>query len=445
MSEVEQKTKKMAWLNSIGTRFIIICVLILLLNIPLSMVSGVTKSRVYLFNDTMDEISSDWGGKQTIIAPIMNIPVKYTYEDKVYNEQKKIYEKIINSYETTYNILPETLNIDANIMPQIRHRGIFDVLVHTTKVNINGSFNNEDMPKLEGNYEILWEKASLSIGINSSLIRGDMTVFLDDKNNLSLNPGSGIEGINGISANVDLSKNKLNQKFLISLQFNGSSEVSFAPLGKRNKFKVTSDWPHPIFKDTFRPDNPTITEEGFSAEWDIPYIARDYPQVITNSSEINNMKYKLASVGLFDTMPIYKKAQRLSDYGIMFITLTFVMMFLFERKLKQRIHYVQYIIVGLAVSLFFLTVMSFSEYLSFIFAYTIASLIVIMMISLYIYAALKNKKTAISSGLIMVFLYSILYLMLSEADYALLIGTFILLTTIGAIMWETRNINQTVE
>ena len=125
----------------------------------------------------------------------------------------------------------------------------------------------------------------------------------------------------------------------------------------------------------------------------------------------------------------------------MFICLTFVMMFLFERKLKQKLHYVQYVIVGLAISLFFLTVISLSEHINFALSYVIASLLVIMMVSCYIYGALKNKKAAVSGGLLMAFLYTVLYLMLSEADYALLIGTIILLITLGAIMWATRNIN----
>ena len=144
---------------------------------------------------------------------------------------------------------------------------------------------------------------------------------------------------------------------------------------------------------------------------------------------------------MYETMPIYKKSLRLADYGIMFICLTFVMMFLFERKLKQKLHYVQYVIVGLAISLFFLTVISLSEYINFALAYAVAALLVILMISFYIYGALRDKKTAASGGLLMAFLYTVLYLMLSEADYALLIGTIILLMTLSAIMWATRNIN----
>ncbi|MDR1025827.1 MAG: cell envelope integrity protein CreD [Lactobacillus sp.] len=430
-------------MNNIGVRLIIICILILFLGIPLSMVKSVTMSRVYLFDITKNEISSDWGGSQTIIAPLITVPIQFITEGRAYNSEKKIYEKITNVREELYIFLPENLNIKAEIFPEMRHRGIFNVLVHSTEVNISGNFEKPDLSFLKGNYKVLWNNAVISVGVNSSLIRGDIGIKFDNKN-LAFTPGSKIDGINGISSNIDLSTG-IDKTFDMSFSFSGSSDVSFAPLGKKNLFEVTSQWGHPIFRGAFRPDNPTITDDYFKAGWNIPYIARDYPQIIRNQSEINNIKYKMASVDLYNTMPIYKKAQRLADYGMMFITLTFIMMFLFERKLKQNLHYIQYAIVGLAISLFFLTTTSLSEYLGFGLAYAIASLIVIVMISLYTYAALKNKKAAVTSSLLMALLYGILYLMLSEADYALLIGTFILLITMSAIMWETRHLNSATD
>lgn len=443
-TEPPKESIKNKILENVGTRLFIICVLILLLNIPLGMVKGVTMSRVYLFDSTVREISQDWGGEQTIIAPIMNIPVKFVTESKVYNQEKKIYEKITNVYEHVYRVLPENLNIKAEIDPEVRHRGIFDVLVHSTKVNISGNFENPDLSFIEGNYKILWEKSFMSIGINPSLIRGDTSVKLGNEE-LKLDPGSRIDHISGISANVDLSKG-MEKTFEFSFQFNGSSDISFAPLGKKNVFEAKSVWPHPTFSNTFRPQSPEITDDGFVATWNIPYIARNYPQIIKTSTETQQLRSNLATVGLYDTMPVYKKSQRLASYGTMFIALTFIMMFLFERKLKQNLHYIQYVVIGLAISLFFLTTTSLSEYMSFGLAYIIASLIVILMISLYIFAALKNKKIAITGGLLMAILYGILYLMLSEAEYALLIGTFILLLTMSAVMWATRNINtQSVE
>lgn len=436
----EETTVKNNLYKSTGFRLFIICVLILCLNIPQEMVRGVMYNRSDMFDTAMDDIASAWGGSQTIAAPIITVPAKYMKVSSVWNNQKKISEKVETEQEEYIHILPENLNIDTEIFPEIRHRGIFEVLVYKMNLKISGNFENLSKTKIDNKYKLLWDKAFFSLGIDPSAIRGEPKVVFDAQK-LELNPGSGIKDLNGVSAPVDLPSLDIAPRFDIELQFNGSGTLAFAPIAKMNNFKAVSNWPHPTFSGTFRPDAPKISEQGFDASWVIPSIARDYPQVFAGNADISKIKQKTAAMTLYETMPIYKKSLRLADYGIMFVCLTFVMMFLFERRLKQKLHYVQYAIVGLAICLFFLTVISLSEYISFAIAYTIASLLVIAMISLYIYGALRDKKTAMSGGLLMAFLYTVLYLMLSEADYALLIGTLILLLTLGAIMWATRNIN----
>jgi len=439
---MENKTSKESFLaNALENKFIIICILILLSNIPLGMVKNMINSRKDLFDSTMKEISTSWGGEQTIVAPILNIPVEFTDTKTVFNENKNITETKLETYRKIYSILPENLNINAVINPEIRNRGIYNVLVHSTKIKITGNFEKLDIKNIEQNGKILWDKAWLSIGIDPSSIRGDIKVDFGNKNIPNINSGTGYKHSKGISANLDINDKNTEKVFDIQLQFNGSSDISFAPLGKKNNFEVSSNWAHPIFKEMFRPDSINISDNGFNAKWSIPYLARDYPQMMVDYDNMLNINNYLASVGLFDTMPIYKESSRLIKYGIMFVSLTFIMMFLFEKKIKKSLHYIQYIVVATAISLFFLTVLSFSEYMSFLSAYTIASIFIISIISLYLYAALKSKRLAGIGASIMAVLYGILYLMLSETDYALLVGTIILLGTISIVMWETRDIN----
>lgn len=436
----ETPSLKQTVYRSTGFRLFIICVLILALNIPLGMVKGVMYNRADMFDTAMTDIASAWGGSQLIAAPVITVPAKYMKVSSVWNNQKKITEKVETEEEQYIHILPEMLNVATDLKPEIRHRGIFEVLVYQADIKISGNFEALKNVKIDNKYKLLWDKAFFSLGIDPSSIRGEPKINFAGQN-LELNPGSGISNLDGVSAPINLTDQTKPLDFSINLHFNGSGKLSFAPIGKMNNFSVVSDWPHPTFVDNFRPDQPEISETGFKAGWKIPSIARDYPQVFAGNADILKLKNKVASVVLYETMPIYKKSLRLADYGIMFICLTFVMMFLFERRLKLKLHYVQYAVVGLAISLFFLTVISLSEYINFAFAYAIASLLVIAMISCYIYGALCNGKVAASGGLLMAFLYTVLYLMLSEADYALLIGTFILLVTISAIMWATRNIN----
>lgn len=436
----DETSVKQSRYQSVGFRLFVICVLILCLYIPLGMVKDVMYNRLRMFDTAMEDIASAWGGSQTIAAPIITVPAKYMKVSSVWNSQKKHSETVETEQEEYIHILPENLDVKAEIFPEIRHRGIFEVLVYKVNLKISGKFEALKKLKTDSKYKLQWDKAFFSLGLDPSAIRGEPRVLLGGKN-LELNPGSGIRGLDGVSVALVSENYQVPADFDIDIQFNGSGPLSLAPIGKMNNFKIVSEWPHPTFSGTFRPDEPQISENGFVASWKIPSIARDYPQVFAGEADIAKILKKTASLTLYETMPIYKKSLRLADYGIMFITLTFVMMFLFERRLKQKLHYVQYVVAGLAVSLFFLTVISFSEYISFALAYVIASLVVILMISCYLYGALRDKKTALAGGLLMAFLYTVLYLMLSEADYALLIGTVILLITLSLIMWATRNVN----
>lgn len=429
--------------NTIGGRLIIVCILVLLLNIPLSMVNGVIYSRGYLYDQAMDEISGDWGGSQTIIGPILTIPVSFELENKLYNSKAKRYEKDISYHYVNYQVLPENLNIVANISPEARHRGIFDVLVQKTGVKISGNFPQSPLSEIKcDKCKILWEQAVLNLGINPELTRGDMKILYDNKKIENIDSGTKVHNLTGISFNIDMN-NKTANEFNLDITFNSSGTTSFAPMGKKTLINASSTWSHPKFSGTFRPDSPQISETGFTADWNIPHIARNYPQLFTSTDKASSqIKNYMASIELFEPLGIYKKIKRLSNYGIIFIALTFIMMFLFEIRLKRNMHIAQYLVVGLSIAIFFLSTLSLSEHIGFDYAYLAASITVISLISLYILAALNSKKAAFVGGGIMGILYSVLYIMLSDADYALLIGTFVLLLTIAAIMWETRSINQ---
>lgn len=427
--------------SGLGARIVIICFLILMLTIPLGMVDGIIESRVGLFDRTVDEIGKDWGGSQKIIAPVLIVPTERPEQKAYYSLPGLVEQNLYESAPESVMILPETLHISANIRPDMRHRGIFDVLVHTTDVRITGSFAKPDLSFLKPGTRLLWDKAVLSIGVDPSLIRGNPQMVFDSRE-LKLLPGSMMKGIEGISAAVSVPNGDLDKSFDLSFRFNGSDTISLAPLGQKNVFEVSSSWPHPVFKGTFRPEEPQITKDGFKAVWNIPYIARDYPQASYVDTDAYRMQNKLAAVQLYEEMPVHKQVERLSKYGIMFIMLTFVMMFLFELSLKRRMHFIQYGVIGLAISLFFLTVLSVSEYLSFGISYALASATVLVMIALYVYAALSSRSAAITGAVLMALLYGVLYMMLSEAQYALLSGTIILLITMAAIMWATRNLNQ---
>lgn len=431
--------------NPVDLRFFAICFLALLFYIPLGMIDGITDSRIDNLRYAVEDVSGVWGNGEKIAAPIISVPVRITVEENIDNHPFERYDKKTVVHTKTYAFLPDELNIETELVPEMRHKGIYNILVYAARLHISGNFGKFDLPfvkKGNSTYEILWNEAYLNIGVNAAQIRGK-TEILFNGHDLSPVPGTRLEQIEGISAPLDLEAAPGESCFSISLQLNGRETISFAPLGKKNSFEVVSPWPDPYFRSTFRPQSSEISENGFKAKWEIPYLARNYPQVFENGNKrvLSGIQEKTVEVGLYEAAPLYRNVQRLSDYGIMFVALTFIMMFLFERGLKQNLYYVQYAVIGLSLCLFFLTLLSLSEHICFGISYVIASLVVIFMISLYLYGALKNKTAAAFAAFILAVIYGVLYLMFSESDYALLIGTGTLLTTMGLVMWQTRGLN----
>ena len=420
-----------------GGRFFLIGVFVLLLGIPLIMVETVVSGRSERFDNVSEEIARAWGKTQEITGPVLNVPVQIQYEVKEYSSEKKAYVSVTQTRTEYLAVLPSELNIGVTLEPEIRHQGIYSVLVYKAKARITGHFAQNDFKSAENHGKIQWNDITLNMGMDASAVRGDISMTFGNET-LDLSPYTQWGSLEGVSAPVSIKKTMKEIPFFMSFSYNGSGETILKPVGKKSRFIVTSSWPHPVFRGAFRPDAPEITENGFRAEWNIPYIARGYSQTFVG---INNLNGKAASVSLFNTMPVYKKALRLCGYGIMFIALTFMTMFVIELRIKKKFGEIQYIVVGLAVAAFFLTVLSLAEHLPFGIAYFLAAAVVTSMISLYVFGAQNDVKSAgicaVSTGV----LYSLLYVMLSSADYALLIGTFILLCALGALMKVTVHLN----
>ncbi|MDL2275066.1 inner membrane CreD family protein [Desulfosarcina sp. OttesenSCG-928-G10] len=147
-----------------------------------------------------------------------------------------------------------------------------------------------------------------------------------------------------------------------------------------------------------------------------------------------------AGVQLFETVSLYTQAKRAVKYGILFIGLTFVALFSFELLIKKRLHLLQYGMVGLSLTLFYLVLLSLAEHISFMAAFVIASLLIMVMNGLYIRAALHSPAKGLIIALLLGALYLVLYTLLQMEDYALLIGTIMVVAAMGSLMFLTRNL-----
>lgn len=421
--------------NSVMLKLFIITILMLLLLIPASMIKSIISERENLSTQAIEEVSSKWAESQLINGPVLTIPVIYESEQ----DGKK-------TESTKYlHILPEELNIDGNIEPEKLKRGIYEVVVYRSNLFISGFFDLQN--RIEKSYlnHMQYDKAFLTFGISD--LRGikDQIKVNWDSTDLNVEPGSRISGIinPGISVKLPDLRNALNPRthFELSLNLRGSQNLSFIPLGNITKVKIESDWTAPKFNGNFLPDNRTISDEGFDATWKILQLNRNLPQ--TWEADLQAGQFNAAAFGMDLILPVndYQKSMRSSKYAAMTIALTFLIFFLVEILNKRKIHPFQYTLVGLGLCLFYILLVSMSEYMSFNLAYLISATVIVMMVSLYSLSVFNRKKISVILFVTLSGIYGFLFVTLQLSDYALLMGSIGLTIILSLTMYFTRNIN----
>src|SRR5262249_16687701 len=150
-------------------------------------------------------------------------------------------------------------------------------------------------------------------------------------------------------------------------------------------------WPHPSFHGAFLPAERTITPQGFDARWQVLELNRSYSQA-WSELEVNEASLAESSfgVGLYQTVDVYHPVERAVKYALLFIALTFLTFFAWEQITRNPLHPLQYLLIGLALSIFYLLLIALSEHVSFIAAYVTAAVALAVLIGVYVAGALRS-------------------------------------------------------
>ena len=419
--------------NSATLKIFSIGILVIILLAPATMVSSLMRERKSRRDSVVQEINHKWGDRQTVTGPFFTIPYKSFYRDK--NEELKF------NIHYLY-ILPEKLEISGQIDPQIRYRSIYEAVLYNAQININGNFILPVLNQSNVNPEdVLWDKAIFSIGITDMRgIQDNIAVVYNEKK-YNVSPGLKTTDLasSGVHCVIPLSPGEDINSFSLQLNLNGSEDIQFIPVGKTTEVNLKSSWPSPSFNGSFLPTARKITDKGFTATWNVLHLNRNYPQFWFGD------QYKMSGssfgLKLFITANIYQKSIRVSKYALMFIIFTFSAFFFSEIISKKRVHPIQYILIGLAIILFYVLLLSISEHLNFDFAYILSALVTTVIITGYSKGILKNNRFTLTVCGILIILYSYLYIVLQLEDYALIMGSVGLLIVLSAVMYITRKID----
>jgi inner membrane protein len=428
--------------DSVFLKVIFVGVVAVILLIPLLLIRSLINERQGRRDVAAVEVGEKWGSVQTVAGPFITVPYTVYWIDE---------NKVRRSSRSYAQILPEDLDIEARIDPEIRSRGIFDVVVYRARIRMSGHFSAVDLEEMKLPVsDVLWDEAYISLAVSDMRGIREGVDFFWNGSNRSFEPGIVDQEIfmSGIHAKLPDPESTLTGRngFKIDFTLNGSEQLFFLPVGKTNSTSVSSSWPDPSFTGAYLPTAHDIDSEGFTGSWEISYLSRSFGQSWKSSASnfagisdaLNSSAY---GTKLFLSVDHYHKTMRSVKYAILFIILTFVAFFLLEIMGGIRIHPFQYLLVGLAMSVFFLLLLSLSEHMQFTLSYAAASTATIVIISAFSTRLLQKKSRSLFFGFFLVLLYLCLFILLQLEDYALLLGSGIVFLVLGFVMFITRKID----
>ncbi len=431
--------------NSITARMLVVGFLLLILLIPLEFVKSLINERAYRQEEVVREINEKWGNEVLLSGPIVKIPYKVISEEKIFNEKSNsYYTKTKETVENAY-FFPDKLNIVSQVDTKPLNRSIYESVVYSAVIDIKGSFpkidfTNTDIPE----ENILWEKATVLL--KTSNLKGIKTTPIVnlDSEALSMAPQYSKEYLNTIQSNYIANGKEIfteSLPFSFNLKINGSESLKFLPIGKETDATMKSNWHSPSFDGNFLPEdtNKEISKDGFTANWRILQINRQFEQSFFGY--LPDLSASAFGTKLIIPVDEYQKSERTAKYGFMVIGLTLLVFLLIQLVSKIYIHPFQYVMIGLALVMFYTLLISISEHSNFLKAYAIAAFSVLALITVYSRAILKGFKFPLLICGSLASLYGFIYVIIQLENYALLVGSIGLFLILAIIMFASRRID----
>lgn len=418
-------------------RVLFIGLIILLLEIPAAMVRDVIRERARYLESAATEISTLWGGSQTFYGP--TIVARYRCAVPAYPGGKA------SQYvERSVEFLPDELLIEGRTATELLHRGIYEFPVYRSHLAVRGRASAPDLAALgidPERAELVDMSLVLHLPDRRSLQQLSPLTWQDES--FDFEPGLASDGsAGGLRVPLALLDSGEQAEFAFDVDLNGSKSLYFMPLGGTTEVHLTSDWPEPSFAGMWLPTEREVGAEGFTATWRVPHLAREIPAAwFMDQPPDAQFQTSAFGVELIKSVNAYRMAERSVKYSTLFVLLTFTALWLVDVLTKVAIHPLQYLLVGAAMTVFYLLELSLAEHIGFGAAYALAVAMIVSTIVLYCIPVLRGLGRSAIISLLLATLYGYLYIVLMNQDHALLAGTALLFAALATVMFLTRNID----
>jgi len=440
-----------------GGKALLVCALAFLMTIPGMFVWALIKDRSNRSEGVVAEVSKLQGGSQQVLGPLLIAP--YSIPTK----------KDADPITGWYVVSPETGAATVKVKADTLRRGIFDVPVYRATADIDATFApRAAAPNLPAGAVVDWNGALIVVGFSD--LRGaksDVAATLttpQGATKLAFSPASGVDlGRTAVSDGVDMPRgvgsdgrfglvaapagpliaSAQGGALKASLVFTGAQRLSVMPFAKSTRVAISGDWSAPSFDGGFLPEKRELSDSGFTANWSVPFMARGLVGEGSSGSALSLSDLGGQDLGVTFTRinNPYQNVMRALKYAVMFVGLVFLTFFVFEALSGARLHPAQYVLIGLAQMVFYLLLLSLSEYIGFDAGFALAAVATVLLIGLYAGAAFKARRYRIQAMVVFTIVYGLIYLLMRLEDFALLAGSIAAFVGLTAAMWLTRNID----
>ena len=418
-------------------KLLTIGVLSILLLVPLSMIESQIIARSARQAEVIRNIADSSSGAQTIVGPVIHV----SYRERVARTAKgeEGSRRVIVERSRVFPL--QRLTIAGDLAVDSVSRGLYRARLYHLTAQVGGDGTIPPKLGLDG-VDLVDARATLLLGISDPRgVEDDPAVHVNGQPRRLVTGTTG--GLVGQGAHVPLGEFNpavgASYEIAMPLKLTGLERLAIAPTANFTRVELKSHWPHPSFQGRFLPQKRNVTKDGFEATWQVSHLARNFDRAI-KANEGQGLGETLG-VSLIDPVNVYLKSERAVKYGILFVALTFAAFFVTEIMRRLPIHSMQYLLVGLALAIFFLLLVALSEHIEFVVAYGVSSISCVALIGSYLAGALGSwlRGCAFATGIAA--LYGVLYGVLASEDNALLMGTILLFFALGATMLSTRKLD----
>lgn len=451
--------------NMIFGKFAGLLLVAVLLLLGLDQITSLVHERQGRHQSAVDSVASSLAGSQTLLGPLVHM--RCTEEWNTSEEKRPVHQR----REFTLAAAPSSLTVNGSSQVEARARGLHATQVYTYKSHITAQWPNlkavtmgrqNTGSKVQCDAPVLMLAVSDARGIRQAEVKINGAV--QEVQAGTPNPAypRGIQA--SLPGNIQVNTPLVAE---VELELLGTESLNFVPVGSATQVNLASNWPHPSFTGQFLPSERKISEKGFEASWRISALASNAQQAVLSEGALCNgnsmggsghdtprdavtaaavvagSTYCVETLGLgfIDPINTYSLSDRATKYGLLFIALTFVAVGLFEFMRGLRVHPVQYFLVGAAISIFFLLLVSLSEHLPFDAAYAIGASACVLLLSYYASHMLHSWKRGLPFGAGIAALYGLLYMLLQLEQTALVVGALALFSVLAAVMMLTRKVD----